>query len=106
MLQLLEKMTIGDGAIYSVFGFVFVFAGITLLVLIFMLFGLVMKKINAYGEKKRNRAAAQPETQTPVPAEDSDVSSEELAVITAAIAAYYEGERVKCDFVVRRIKRK
>ena len=41
-----SSISIGDGAIYSVFGLVFVMLGISLLVLIFMLFGFGMKKWN------------------------------------------------------------
>ncbi len=98
------KFNVGEGAFYAVFGFVFVFLGIALLILFFMLLGMIMKRVNARAEKKR--APRQPAaTSAEAPARDEELSPEVLAVITAAIAAYYEGEQVKCDFVVRRIKR-
>ena len=40
-----------------------------------------------------------------VPADNDEVSDEVIAVITAAIAAYYQQENKKCEFTVKRIKR-
>ncbi len=99
------KFPIGEGAFFAGFGFVFVFAGIALLVVLFTLLGLAMKKINARKPKKKK---VKGEKHTP--AEESvkteeAISPETVAVITAAIAAVYEGEKVKCDFVVRRIRK-
>ncbi len=71
------KLNVGDGAFYAIFGFLFVFAGIALLVVIFTVLGVIMKGI----------------------------SPEVVAAITAAIMAVYEGENAKCDFIVKRIKR-
>ena len=107
MLNLLDswlKVKIGEGAFYAVFGFVFVVAGITLLILIFTLFGAIMKRIN---EKREASAARAVEAKLSAPQEESgdEPSPEVIAAITAAIAAYYEGEKVACDFVVRRIKK-
>ena len=96
----------GDGAFYAVFGFVFVFLGITLLILFFTLFGMVMKRINERGESKRKAAQEKAVAAAPVTTAEDGVSPEVVAAITAAIAAYYEGEQVKCDFVVRRITKK
>ena len=103
MLNLLDgwfKFDIGDGAFYSVFGFLFVFIGISLLIVIFTLVGLAMKKANA---RKRTKK----ESDTPVLQieEEEGVTPEVVAAITAALMAYYEQENVKCDFVVRRIKK-
>jgi len=99
------KFPIGEGAFFAGFGFVFVFAGIALLVVLFTLLGLVMKKINARKPRKKKVKG-----EKSVPAEESakteeEISPEVVAVITAAIAAVYEGEKVKCDFVVRRIRK-
>ena len=99
------KYPVGDGAFYALFGLIFVILGITLLVLIFMGLGAIMKKVN----ERKNKKAATPKTneQTPVEASESadGISPEVVAAITAALMAYYEEEHVKCDFVVRRIKR-
>ncbi len=96
-----SSISIGDGAIYSVFGLVFVMLGISLLVLIFMLFGFGMKKWNE--RKKKEPPAPAP---APAPAEAAEgIPPEVVAAITAAVAVYLEGEQVKCDFVVRRIRK-
>jgi hypothetical protein len=36
---------------------------------------------------------------------EEELSDEVVAVITAAIAAYYQKENKKCEFTVKRIKR-
>ncbi len=104
---------VGDSAFYSVFGLVFVFFGIALLVAIFTVLGIVMKKINARPkkEKQEKKAKAKKNEKTqdkpvvPSIEETQGLSPEIVAVISAAIAAYYESENAKCDFVVRRIKK-
>ncbi len=90
----------GAGAFYAAFGFLFVFLGIVLLILILSLVGFIMKRVTARKEK-----AAPPAPPEKLPAADSDISPEEIAAITAALAVCLEGERRRCDFVVRRIKR-
>ena len=102
------KYDVGEGAFDAVFGFLFVFCGITLLVLIFTLLGLCMKKFNA--RKPRQKRAKKNQTkEEEKPAEKPVVSEgitpELVAVITAAIAACYESENTPCEFVVRRIKK-
>lgn len=103
------QMDLGEGAFYSVFGFLFVFVGILFLILIFTVLGLIMKKINArkaIHEKelaKNKKGVPIVETSETEP-EDEGVTPELVAIISAAIAAYM-GESQKCDFVVRRIKR-
>lgn len=85
---------------YAVFGFVFVFVGIVLLILLLAGLGLLMKRINARREKKTPAPAAPPR-----PVAEEGIPPEVVAAITAAIAAYTEGEASKCDFVVRRIRK-
>lgn len=100
------KYPVGDGAFYAAFGFVFVFVGIAILVFLFTMLGLVMKKVNARKPKKKKIKVKDTEEQAPSKAEAEDeLSPEVVAAITAAIAAVYEGENVKCDFVVRKIRR-
>ena len=98
------KFNVGEGAFYAVFGFVFVFVGIALLILIFTLLGMLMKRINERRAKKQEKTAETALSELPA-AEEEELSPEIVAVISAAVAAYYESERGKCDFVVRRIKR-
>ena len=101
------KINIGEGAFYSVFGFVFVFLGISLLILVFAGLGLLMRKLDARkAAKSQKHAAVNP---VPVPATqpqtEEGVTPEIVAAITAALMAYYETERSECEFIVRRIKR-
>ena len=98
------KLNVGEGAFYAVFGFLFVFAGIALLVTIFTVLGVIMKKVNARRPKKRKIKSKVPLPESE-PMEEEELSPEVVAAITAAIAAMYESENAKCDFVVRRIKR-
>ena len=98
------KLNVGDGAFYAIFGFLFVFAGIALLVVIFTVLGVIMKKMNARKPKKKKiKTKKEAPVQTKV--EDEGISPEVVAAITAAIMAVYEGENAKCDFIVKRIKR-
>lgn len=100
------QFDIGEGAFYAVFGFLFVFCGIILLILIFSLLGLIMKKINERPKKEKRQKN---KIEAPVPQQSTQtedgISPEVVAVIAAAISAYYEGSQQKCDFVVKRIKR-
>ena len=97
------KINIGEGAFYAVFGFIFVFLGITLLILFFMALGWLMRKI----EKRKATKKKKPEAPAPAPVlqEEAGVTPEVVAAITAALMAYYETEHSECEFVVRRIKR-
>ena len=101
------KFNVGDGAIYALFGLLVVFAGIVILILLFTALGKIMKEANkprAPRKRKKKENEEKPAEEIPAVTEEG-ISPELVAVISAAIAAYYEGENVKCDFVVKRIKR-
>ena len=103
------KLNVGDGAFYSVFGFLFVFVGIVILVLLFTGLGRIMKEVNKprppRKKKKREKGSEVKPAEEPAPSVQEGITPELVAVISAAVAAYYEGENVKCDFVVKRIKK-
>ena len=101
------KFDVGEGAFYAVFGFLFVFAGIALLILFFTGLGLIMKKVNARPRKpkKVSGGTVASETVSIAPAGGEELSPELVAVITAAVAAYCADPESKCGFVVRRIKK-
>ncbi len=94
---------IGMAALYAVLGFVFVFLGITLLILILTVVGKIMEKINARGEREESAAPAP--IAEPLPEIEEGISPETVAAITAALAVVLEEEHSACDFVVRRIKK-
>ncbi len=102
---------VGEGAFYAAFGFLFVFLGIVVLIILFTALGKIMKEVNKPRKPRSKRRggkkskADSPETETAQGPTQEGVTPELIAVISAAIAAYYENENVKCDFVVKRIKK-
>ena len=97
------KFNVGDGAVYALLGFVIVFLGIVLLVLIFTALGKVMTSLP---KRKAKKSAEEPQISAPNESTaEGEIPPEVVAVITAAVAASLEGEKSKCEFVVRRIKR-
>lgn len=101
------KIDVGEGAFYALFGFLIVFTGIAILILLFTALGKIMKEANkprARGKRKKKEKEEKPSAEVPAKKEEG-ATPELVAVISAAIAAYYEGENVKCDFVVKRIKK-
>lgn len=102
------KLGVGDAAFYAVFGFAFVFVGIVILVLLFTALGKIMKEANKPRPPRRKSdkvTEPKPLEERPAAGNQEGVTPELIAVISAAVAAYYEGENVKCDFVVKRIRK-
>ena len=99
------KINLGDGAFYALFGFLFLFSGITLLVAIFSVLGVIMKKVNARKPKIKKIKSKVKDPSDSAEKSDDEVSPETIAAIMAAISAIYESENATCDFVVKRIKR-
>lgn len=102
------KIDLGEGAFYSIFGFVFVFLGIVVLILILTLLGMVMKRINARNKrekKPKNAVQTVPDAKEAVSAQAEGLSPEVIAVIAAAVSAYCEESGSSCGFVVKRIKK-
>ncbi len=102
------KFDVGEGAFYALFGFLFVFTGIVVLILIFTALGKIMKEINKPRAPRKKRNDPKQDSMLTIAngqQEDQDADPELIAVISAAIAAYYEGENAKCEFVVKRIKK-
>ena len=98
------KLNVGDGAFYAIFGFLFVFAGIALLVVIFTVLGVIMKKMNARKPKKKKIKTKKEEpVQTKV--EDEGISPEVVAAITAAIMAVFLRGKTKSEFLLKKNKK-
>ncbi len=100
---------LGEAALYALLGFLVVVFGISVLIFFVWLIGKVMtsakgsKAKAAPAPKKESESKPQPQA---VAAETSDeISEETIAVIMAAIAAYYEKNNPKCEFTVKRIKK-
>ena len=108
MLNLLAELdptrnaTVGEAALYAILGYLIVFVGIAFL--IFVVWG-VGKLMSFMEGKKEAKPVQKMQESLVVPADNDEVSDEVIAVITAAIAAYYQQENKKCEFTVKRIKR-
>lgn len=130
MLNLLAESLKGNGeelssaAIQSLVGFIIVIAGIAVLIGILFLAGVItnalsrrpkkktgekaMKAIPAKSKKARGEEGASEHVsnESPVAAEaEEEVPSEVKAAIVAAIMAFYQAEKPKAEFRVKRIKR-
>lgn len=92
------------GIFTFVLGLIVVFAGMAILVLVV---SLVAKVMTAKAKKKET--AEETETVEAVtatePAEEGGIPENVRVAIMAAVLAYYEGEGVKNEFVVKKIKK-
>ena len=94
---------IGEAALYALLGFAVVFLGIAFLILVVWAVGKVM---TATAKKpKTAKTKAVEETPAPLNETQDELDEETVAVITAAIMAYYVQENRRCEFTVKRIKR-
>ena len=100
------KATVGEAALYALIGFMVVFVGIALLIAVVWLVGKVMSgAVNTKKEEIPVKKTPQTTPITPAKADVDEVDEETLAVITAAIMAYYEQQNSRCEFTVKRIKK-
>ncbi len=102
-----REVGLPEAALYALLGFAIVFLGIAFLILIVWLVGKCMGKTNG---KKVSQSKPIPKEETaPVAVrpkvENEEISEETVAILTAAIMAYYEQNKPKCEFTVKRIKR-
>ena len=97
-----RTVPIGEAALYALLGFAVVFVGIAFLIFVVWLVGKVMTYT-----QQREKKVVQTKTETletPLQNED-ELSEETVAVIMAALTAYYQASEAKCEFTVKRIKR-
>lgn len=98
-----DKISLGEGALYAVIGFVIVLLVLALLVGIFYLSGLIFRS-KLFNKQKETKPAATPQHQS------NDEADEQLvAAITAAIACVLQSESSDGEapeFVIKRIVRK
>ncbi|MDE6059356.1 MAG: OadG family protein [Clostridia bacterium] len=102
------QFEVGEGAFYALFGFLIVFAGIVILILLFTALGKIMEQVNKPHKQRKPRKSKKKEDEIPegvIEQAEDGVTPELVAVISAAVAAVYESENVKCDFVVKRIRK-
>lgn len=100
-----QKVSISVAALYALIGFTVVFAGIALLIFIVWAVGKVMHK-NAPQTSVKKAPVVEPQIKQELAiAADDGISEETVAVIMAALTAYYQTNNPKCEFTVKRIKR-
>ena len=107
---------LGEVSLYALIGFAVVVVGIAFLIFIVWAVGKALDKNNQESKPdvqktaKKQESVKATEAKTAAPLQVSADATEELneetvAVIMAAIMAYYEKNNPKCEFTVKRIKR-
>lgn len=102
------RFDVGEGAFYALFGFLIVLAGIIILILLFTALGKIMEQVNKPHKQRKPRKSKKKKgeaSEEVIEQAEEGITPEIIAVISAAIAAVYESENVKCDFVVKRIRK-
>lgn len=108
MLNLLAELdptrnaTVGEATLYAILGYLIVFVGIVFLIFVVWGVGKLMTFMEGI---KKAKPVQKTQESVVAPTESDEISDEVMAVITAAIAAYYQQENKKCEFTVKRIKR-
>ncbi len=100
-----REVSIAEASVYALLGFAIVFLGIAFLILVVWLVGKGMDKakgISAKPKAKVDKVETAPAPQTIL---EEALDEETVAVITAALMAYYQQTNPKCEFTVKRIKR-
>ena len=100
-----RKADFGEAALYALLGFVVVFLGIAFLIFVVWGVGQLMVKFQKAKSEPKKAVETLSTPKSIVEQSDDELSDEVIAVITAAIAAYYQQENKKCEFTVKRIKR-
>ena len=111
----------GEACLYALIGFLIVFLGITIIIFIIWLIGLILRKTNnlaflskfkvkckaAFSNRKKKKSeGTEKQEKTEIVASDGeDISDEVKVAIIAAIMAYYSEEKPQCEFKVKRIRR-
>ena len=96
---------LGEPALYALLGFLVVFVGIAFLIFVVWLVGKILHRPKSEKPAKIKEKAPEPIVATSTN-ETEEISEETVAVVTAALMAYYQQVGgPKCEFRVRRIKR-
>lgn len=102
-----KYVSIPEAALYGLLGFLVVFAGIALLIFVVWAIGKILGSLK--GEKGQAvKVKPQPkkvEESLAVADTTENIPDEVVAVITAALMAYYQTNKPKCEFTVKRIKK-
>ncbi len=111
-----QKIGVGEALVDALLGFIVVFIGIAFLIGVIWLVGFCMRKATGTGDgakgaaspvTEKEKAVTRPDQAVVLPAAgaEEELSEEMVAVITAALMAYYAKETPKCEFTVKRIRK-
>ncbi len=105
-----REVPVGEATLYALLGFAVVFIGIAFLIFVVWLVGKIMSKDNGTKTEKtvkikEPKPQEKQEEALAVADATEEISEETIAIITAAIMAYYQTSQPKCEFRVKRIKR-
>ncbi len=100
-----KKVGVGEAALNALIGYAVVFAGIAFLILVVWFVGKIVSK--SQSTPKKTAVLDKTSVNTPVQSTttNDEVDEETVAVIMAALMAYYQTNNPKCEFTVKRIKR-
>ena len=104
-----QEISVGVSALYALIGFAVVFVGIAFLIFVVWGVGKLMSVSKPIATEKSVKVENTNKNQSIVEslavADGEEISEETVAVIMAALMAYYEKTNAKCEFTVKRIKR-
>lgn len=100
-----QKVSAGTAALYALIGYAVVFAGIAFLIFVVWLVGKLMVKSKPAPKQETAKETPAVAIPTVNPSTEEEIDEETVAVIMAALTAYYETNYPKCEFTVKRIKR-
>lgn len=104
-----DKLPLGQAAVYSIMGILFVILVLILLVLILLVIGAVKTFISKKIAERKKSRESDAEAPTPIISESGE--DETVAAIIAALTAFYETENktekttAKAPFIIKNIKR-
>ncbi|MBE7089117.1 MAG: hypothetical protein E7370_06380 [Clostridiales bacterium] len=98
-----------EALIYALIGISIIFVGIVIIIGIIWLVGFLMKKTNNFafltGEKPKKDKVEKVEEVKATQIIEEEIPDQVKVAIIAAIMAYYQQEKPKCEFTVKKIKR-
>ena len=100
-----QEVSIGTASLYALIGFLVVFAGIAFLIFVVWLVGQLMTKASGTQKPIKEKVEKKADISVQSPPKTEEIDEETVAVIMAALTAYYETNYPKCEFTVKRIKR-
>ncbi len=100
-----REVEVGEAALLALIGFAIVFLGIAFLIFVVWAVGKIIDAINKPKKVKSEAVVSTKEFAIHSANSEEEISEETVAVLTAAIMAYYQQTQQKCEFTVKRIKR-